>query len=570
MLLNNQDLLTTEQQMLGLEMCGGITLREYQLELLKILKEIDRVCKKYNIRYFMMFGTLIGAVRHKGFIPWDDDADVAMLREEYIKFKEICRTELAEEYELVDYTDEANVGLIIPRVRKKNTTNINRFEISKHGNNAGFYVDVVILDYLSKEKKVAMRQKRSLQALHRVVSPGFSQGHECLPAFWNGCLKVYMFFAGRKKTLNMLERILGSVKNEDSNEVIGQLMMPGRLEFCTYEKGYFEEVWYIPFEDGEFPIPQNALTLLNRSYCKKLYREGILLESIYDDEKQAILDGEFYKYDDIMYIPVNRKRNGHIDIVFDSRNSSTTYDSYYFTKFNKKENDRCAVKERKYREKSVKYMQVLNANEEKVRLACNEMRIREVLKKYTTSDNVSSKDCIKYATTLSDLYIHKQKELMPEEVLTAFEIFIKASYLVAAKRLVGMSKKQNIISDQSILKQLEKTLDVHMNAYYAIFEKNTECMEAYIKNYTSDECFMVSLVQGVLCYERQEKSKAKEVFEKVLLINDEVFLAYYYLAKMARENDEKEQAIHYYKESLNCTCYMPLLDMSLKELKELL
>ena len=59
-----------------------------QIEL-DIWKYVDAVCKEYNLRYFLSFGTLIGAIRHKGFIPWDDDIDISMPREDYERFVEI-------------------------------------------------------------------------------------------------------------------------------------------------------------------------------------------------------------------------------------------------------------------------------------------------------------------------------------------------------------------------------------------------------------------------------------------------------------------------------------------------
>ena len=69
---------------------------------LKILKEIDRICRKYKIKYALDAGTLIGAVRHKGFIPWDDDADVVFTRGQYEAFYKVVKRELPDTMELVE------------------------------------------------------------------------------------------------------------------------------------------------------------------------------------------------------------------------------------------------------------------------------------------------------------------------------------------------------------------------------------------------------------------------------------------------------------------------------------
>ncbi len=70
------------------------TLRKVQLIQREMLIEVDRICRKHDISYTIIAGTLLGAVRHKGYIPWDDDADIAMLRPEYDRFRQICEEEL--------------------------------------------------------------------------------------------------------------------------------------------------------------------------------------------------------------------------------------------------------------------------------------------------------------------------------------------------------------------------------------------------------------------------------------------------------------------------------------------
>lgn len=96
-------------------------LREIQLCQLDILKELDRVCKIYDIKYWLAYGTFLGAVRHQGFIPWDDDLDVHMTMKDFRKFERICKKELKKEYFLQTPNTQSNTKWLFYKIRKNNT-----------------------------------------------------------------------------------------------------------------------------------------------------------------------------------------------------------------------------------------------------------------------------------------------------------------------------------------------------------------------------------------------------------------------------------------------------------------
>ena len=97
------------------------TLRQVQLDQLEIAKDIKRVCEENGIRYHLAFGSLLGAVRHKGFIPWDDDMDFGMLREDYERFLEIAPKKLKDEFFLQTWHTDPYYPLAFAKVRKKGT-----------------------------------------------------------------------------------------------------------------------------------------------------------------------------------------------------------------------------------------------------------------------------------------------------------------------------------------------------------------------------------------------------------------------------------------------------------------
>lgn len=97
----------------------GTKLRQFQLRILGMLICVDQICRKHNIPYWIDFGTLLGAVRHQGFIPWDDDVDISVLESDYDRLREILIQELPDHMAFQDSTTDYNVFCPYGRVRDK-------------------------------------------------------------------------------------------------------------------------------------------------------------------------------------------------------------------------------------------------------------------------------------------------------------------------------------------------------------------------------------------------------------------------------------------------------------------
>lgn len=138
-----------------------INLNEFHNVLLELLVEFDRICRKQNIKYSLAYGTLIGAVRHKGFIPWDDDVDVMLTRKEYKRFCQACLKELDNKFFLQTKITEPDYPYNIARIRKNDTTMIyDKWE--KAGFHQGIYIDIYPIDNIPDNKFKRFVQKWSI------------------------------------------------------------------------------------------------------------------------------------------------------------------------------------------------------------------------------------------------------------------------------------------------------------------------------------------------------------------------------------------------------------------------
>ena len=144
---------------------------------LDILSTVKNLCDKHGIRYFAIGGTLLGAVRHKGFIPWDDDIDIGMLYDDYQRFLKIASDELKYPYFLQSYLTEKEASPLISRVRRTDTTGCTAWEYdnARYDFNMGIFIDIFPLFYVPDNSFFAWYQEKRLMLMSWAL-----HGHDLL------------------------------------------------------------------------------------------------------------------------------------------------------------------------------------------------------------------------------------------------------------------------------------------------------------------------------------------------------------------------------------------------------
>lgn len=139
---------------------GEYDIKELQDIMINMLAKIDIICKNNGIKYILDGGTMLGAVRHQGFIPWDDDMDIAMLRDDYIKFTEVANKELGPKYVFQCTENTKEYPYSFGKVFDVNTTFKEHFTAELDISH-GVYIDVFPMDYvdISNVKKLKMKRK---------------------------------------------------------------------------------------------------------------------------------------------------------------------------------------------------------------------------------------------------------------------------------------------------------------------------------------------------------------------------------------------------------------------------
>ena len=239
-------------------------IRGLQLCLLELLQEIDRICRENNLRYYLFYGTLLGAIRHGGFIPWDDDADILMPRHDYEELLQLAEGGLSDKYFMQTFRTNPYYRNPFAKLRKNNTCCL----VPEHAHikmHHGVFVDIFPLDELpdGRMSKWIMWNVTHLfermQAFSCAKLPNSLRILKPLQCFWQLIFRP-AFFA--RIANNIAVRFSGKSGSYMS------VFDPDHYDpfHNTLPVDDFEPARRVPFEGVEFRVPYRAEKLLAHQY----------------------------------------------------------------------------------------------------------------------------------------------------------------------------------------------------------------------------------------------------------------------------------------------------------------
>ena len=176
-------------------------LTEKQQHLYMLYKEVDSLCRKHNIEYQLAGGTLIGAVRHRGFIPWDDDMDITMTRNNWDRFVEVCKTELPPNRVLECQDLNHDFHNVIGRYTDTTSSAVHSTQVV-FDDAAGDMIDIICYDYLPNKGKAWKQYTKDITLYSDLINPGIVYSYRfCANQFRYGWYRLKMRFQGRDKVL---------------------------------------------------------------------------------------------------------------------------------------------------------------------------------------------------------------------------------------------------------------------------------------------------------------------------------------------------------------------------------
>lgn len=239
--------------------------RKLQLIQTRILEDIDKICAENNLKYYMIGGTLLGAVRHKGFIPWDDDIDLVMYREDYDKFIKIVQDDHHEKYFIQTFYTDPHYARYIAKVRLNNTVLIES-SLEHVKSHQGIYVDIFPLDHTKHSQGFGLWLRGLIVRLcfsYKTVKHGVKKGG--LKAFFAKLLKVFTYLFP-ERWINRLFDYVCTKDNGKECKFTTNFASHFKWKTQMFENEVFGDGCYLDFEGYKFRAPFEYEKILKRLY----------------------------------------------------------------------------------------------------------------------------------------------------------------------------------------------------------------------------------------------------------------------------------------------------------------
>lgn len=274
---------------------NDIEIKLYQQELLKIIKDIVSFFEKNEIDYSLSGGSILGAIRHKGFIPWDDDIDINIPRRSYNKLLEIFETELGELYYLQTPKTNPELGLLVTQIRKKGTVARRKYDWNSSEEECGISIDLYIVENTFNNRVLRFLQKYSSLLFNLGVSSVRDFNNRNLP-------EEIKKLEERKVNYSKIKLFLGSILRIIPMEK--WLLWNEKCNSCCKDK----DSKFVAIPTGRKHFPKEIYKREDMNVYKKGIFEGEKLNiPIFAEDYLRIFYGEDY-----MSIPPEGNREKHL------------------------------------------------------------------------------------------------------------------------------------------------------------------------------------------------------------------------------------------------------------------
>ena len=244
-----------------------IELPNLQSIILDTMKDIHEFCVAHDIQYYCIAGTVLGAVRHGGFIPWDDEIDIAMTRENYERFKMLYAQKCSDKYFLQDYRSDKDFGLALMRVCIKGT--YLDWPAQNHLRNCKCaYIDIFPLDNVPVDETLQIKQANQMKFLNKVCHIKLYKVGQTKNDFnfiAKSLLHAVLKFVPIRILVQMKETVMTAYDNKDS-ECLCSMQSHYNYKKQTFKRSVYGTPTLIRFEDTQFFAPEQF-----ESYLKQLY-----------------------------------------------------------------------------------------------------------------------------------------------------------------------------------------------------------------------------------------------------------------------------------------------------------